>query len=290
MTILSHRTIIAQKRLAEGPMSQHRSVFFVSDGTGITAETLGNSLLAQFEGLDFRQIRMPFVDSADKALRCVQQIRSAAATDGVRPIVFTSLVNPAVNVVLRRADALYLDVFEKFIEPMEEELGINSTHAVGRFHTSTHREDYMRRIEAINFTLAHDDGVSDADLEQADIILVGVSRSGKTPTSIYLAMQFGIKAANYPLIPEDFERGKLPGDLQRFREKLFGLTISPERLHQIRSERRPDSRYASVDNCRYEIDQAHKMMRREGIRHLDSTTKSIEEIAATVMAETRVGL
>jgi hypothetical protein len=146
----------------------------------------------------------------------------------------------------------------------------------------------MYRIEAINFTLAHDDGVSDVDLEEADIILVGVSRSGKTPTSIYLAMQFGVKSANYPLIPEDFERNKLPGDLHRFRDKLFGLTISAERLHQIRSERRPDSRYASLANCRYEIEQAQKLMRREGIRWLDSTTKSIEEIAATIMQDTKV--
>ena len=269
-------------------MAQQRSVFFVSDGTGITAETLGNSLLAQFEGLEFKQTRIPFVDCADKAMRCVELIRAAAHADGVRPIVFTSLVNPAVNRVLRRADALYLDVFERFIEPMEQELGTDSTHAVGRFHTSDHREDYMHRIEAINFTLAHDDGVSNTDLEFADIILVGVSRSGKTPTSIYLAMQFGVKSANYPLIPEDFERGKLPGELHRFRDKLFGLTIGAERLHQIRSERRPDSRYASLTNCRYEIDEAQRLMRREGIRYLDSTTKSIEEIAATIMQEARI--
>jgi hypothetical protein len=160
---------------------------------------------------------------------------------------------------------------------------------VGRFHTSTHRADYMHRIEAINFTLAHDDGVSHADLEQADIILVGVSRSGKTPTSIYLAMQFGVKSANYPLIPEDFERGELPGELTRHRGKLFGLTITPERLHQIRNERRPDSRYASLSNCRYEVDQAERLMKREDIPFIESTTKSIEEIATTIMHETRIG-
>jgi regulator of PEP synthase PpsR (kinase-PPPase family) len=270
-------------------MPHTRTVFFVSDGTGITAETLGNSLLAQFEGLEFRHRRIPFVDSADKAQRCMQQIRAASLADGIRPIVFTSLVNPAVNRVLRRADALFLDLFEKFIEPMEQELGIDSIHAVGRFHTSTHREDYMHRIEAINFTLAHDDGVSHADLEHADIILVGVSRSGKTPTSIYLAMQFGVKSANYPLIPEDFERGELPGELTRHRGKLFGLTITPERLHQIRNERRPDSRYASLSNCRYEVDQAERLMKREDIPFIESTTKSIEEIATTIMHETRIG-
>lgn len=270
-------------------MSGTRTVFFISDGTGITAETLGHSLLAQFEGLEFRQRRIPFVDSEDKAQRCMEQIRAAGFADGIRPIVFTSLVKPAVNHVLRRADALFLDLFEKFIEPMEQELGIDSTHAVGRFHTTAYREDYMRRIEAINYTLAHDDGVSSTDLGLSDIILVGVSRTGKTPTSIYLAMQFGVKSANYPLIPEDFERAELPGGLGRYRDKLFGLTITPERLHHIRSERRPDSRYASLANCRFEVEQAQRLMQREGIPFIESTTKSIEEIATTILHEKRIG-
>ena len=137
--------------------------------------------------------------------------------------------------------------------------------------------------------MAHDDGISsDGELAEADVILVGVSRSGKTPTSLYLAMQFGVKAANYPLIPEDFERNKLPGELHKYRSKLFGLTIAPERLSQIRQERRPNSRYASLENCRYEIDAAHKLMRRENIRWLESTTKSIEEISATILQTVRV--
>jgi hypothetical protein len=270
-------------------MSPTRTVFFISDGTGITAETLGNSLLTQFEGLEFRQRRIPFVDSADKAQRCMEQIRATRLADGIRPIVFTSLVKPELNRVLRRADALFLDLFEKFIEPMEQELGIDSTHAVGRFHTTAHREDYMRRIEAINYTLAHDDGVSSTDLGLSDIILVGVSRSGKTPTSLYLAMQFGVKSANYPLIPEDFERAELPGGLGRYRDKLFGLTITPERLHHIRSERRPDSRYASLANCRFEVEQAQRLMQREGIPFIESTAKSIEEIATTILHERRIG-
>lgn len=268
-------------------MSRRRRVFFVSDGTGITAETLGHSLLTQFEGIDFRPIRVPFVDSPAKAERCLERI-GAAAADGVRPIVFTSLVDPAVNAVLRGADALILDVFEKFIGPMEHELGVRSSHAVGRFHTLAHREVYMKRMDAISFTLAHDDGLSTSDLGNADIILVGVSRSGKTPTCIYLAMQFGVKSANTPLIPDDFERGTLPGNLERFRDKLFGLTIQPDRLHQIRSERRPNSVYASIANCRSEVERAETLMRREGIRWLDSTTKSIEELAATIMQERKI--
>ncbi|MDR0635377.1 MAG: kinase/pyrophosphorylase [Azoarcus sp.] len=268
-----------------------RTVFFVSDGTGITAETLGHSLLAQFPGTRFHQVRMPFVDDVAKARDCARQIRETARATGQHPIVFSSLVNPETVAALREAhdSALFLDLFERFIEPLENELGQRSTHTVGRFHGVAESNDYKKRIEAINFAMTHDDGVSSAaDLVTADVILVGVSRSGKTPTSLYLAMQFGVKAANYPLIPEDFERNKLPGELHGFRGKLFGLSIAPERLAQIRQERRPNSHYASIDNCRYEIEAAQKLMRRENIRWLDSTTKSIEEISATIMQTVRI--
>lgn len=266
-----------------------RTVFFVSDGTGITAETLGHSLLAQFPDCEFRQIRAPFIDSLDKALDCVRNIREARQRDDARPLVFSTLVQADIVAALHDAEAHFVDLFGTFIGPLESELGTRSTHTVGRFHGIAESEDYKMRIEAINFTLAHDDGISDANLEEANVILVGVSRSGKTPTSLYLAMQYGVKAANYPLIPEDFERNKLPGELLRYRNKLFGLTIGPERLAQIRQERRPNSKYASIENCRAEIDAAHKLMRREGIPFLDSTTRSIEEISAKILQEIRFG-
>ncbi|MFZ2629466.1 MAG: pyruvate, water dikinase regulatory protein [Rugosibacter sp.] len=259
------------------------TVFFISDGTGITAETLGHSLLSQFEGINHTQVRMPFIDSVDKARNCVARIAEAKARDGSRPIVVSTLVNSEAVSVLREADALILDFFGAFTAPLEEEFGVKSSHTIGRSHSRVNSSEYVARIDAINFTLAHDDGVSDADLDKADIILVGVSRSGKTPTSLYLAIQFGIKAANYPLIPEDFERNKLPDGLAKHKHKLFGLTISPERLASIRQERRPDSTYASIKNCRWEIEQAQKLMHREGIQWLDSTTKSIEEIGATLL-------
>jgi regulator of PEP synthase PpsR (kinase-PPPase family) len=171
------------------------------------------------------------------------------------------------------------------VHPLEEELGVKSHHRVGRFSDVSRSKEYTDRIEAINFSLAHDDGQSHRDLAGADVILVGVSRSGKTPTSLYLAMQHGLKAANYPLIPEDFDRRQLPPALMEFRKKIFGLTISPERLSEIRSERRPDSRYASLQNCRHEVAEAESMMRRAGIRWLSTTTKSIEEIATTILQE-----
>ena len=251
-----------------------RTVFFVSDGTGITAETFGNAILAQFE-LVPRRVRLPFVDTVDKAHQAVRQINHTAELEGKKPVVFTTLVNMEVlKVIQEGCKGMLLDMFGTFVHPLEEELGIKSHHRVGRFSDVSRSKEYTDRIEAINFSLAHDDGQSHRDLAGADVILVGVSRSGKTPTSLYLAMQHGLKAANYPLIPEDFDRRQLPPALMEFRKKIFGLTISPERLSEIRSERRPESRYASLQNCRHEVAEAEAMMRRAGIRWRPSWASS----------------
>jgi len=270
---------------ADAPEWLERDVFFVSDGTGITAETLGQSVLAQFDRLRVRVHRISFVDNPDKAREAVTRINDVANRHGSRPIVFSTLVDSKTNEALRSAAALILDAFGTFVVPLEQELGLKSTHTIGRFHAMSDSEKYKNRIEAINFTLSHDDGQLATGLDQAEVILVGVSRSGKTPTSLYLAMHYGVKAANYPLIPEDFERGELPSALPPYRKRLFGLTIAPERLAEVRRERRPNSRYASLENCLYEVSQAERLMRREGIRWLSSTTKSIEEIAATILQE-----
>ena len=267
-------------------MLQRRTVFFISDGTGITAQMLGHSLLTQFEGLEFDQVTLPFVDSPEKAEECLARIQAESANG--QPIVFSTLVNQDLRAVVRRAPALFLDFFETFIDPLEAGLGVKSSHTLGRSHSAMDKKEYQQRMEAINFAMAHDDGSSHRELGQADVILIGVSRSGKTPTSLYLAMQFGVKAANYPLIPEDFDRGKLPEALRGNRTRLYGLTITPERLHEIRRERRPDSRYAELENCRFEIEQAEMLMKREGIRSINSTSKSIEEIATTILRELRI--
>jgi regulator of PEP synthase PpsR (kinase-PPPase family) len=264
-----------------------RTVFFVSDGTGITAETFGNAILAQFE-FKPRHVRLPFIDTVDKAHQVVRQVNHTAEVEGRRPVVFTTLVNVEVlQVIEEGCKAMILDMFGTFVRPLEIELGMKSSHRVGRFSDVSKSKEYHDRIEAINFSLVHDDGQSNRDLEQADVILVGVSRSGKTPTSLYLAMQHGLKAANYPLIPEDFERRQLPPALAPHRQKIFGLTILPERLSEIRNERRPNSKYAALENCRHEVAEAEAMMRREGIRWLSTTTKSIEEIATTILQEIR---
>jgi regulator of PEP synthase PpsR (kinase-PPPase family) len=267
----------------------HPSVFFVSDGTGITAETFGNAILAQFE-VKFRHVRLPFVDSVDKAHQAVRQILHTGELEGRKPIVFTTLVNTDVLNVIQEGcggKSLLMDMFGTFVNPLEQELGIKSNHRVGRFSDASKSKEYHDRIEAINFSLAHDDGQLNRDLESSDVILVGVSRSGKTPTSLYLAMQHGLKASNYPLIPEDFERQQLPPALAPHKKKIFGLTIQPERLSEIRNERRPDSKYASLQNCRHEVAEAESMMRRAGIRWLSTTNKSIEEIATTILQEIR---
>ena len=262
-----------------------RTVFFVSDGTGITVEMLGHSLLTQFDGIEFDQRTIPFIDSVAKAQACVGRINEASVSDRGRPVVFTTLVNAEIRETVRKAEAFVLDLFESFLDPLEAEFGAKSTHTIGRSHSARDAKGYTHRIDAINFALAHDDGASSRDLDKADVILVGVSRSGKTPTSLYLSLQFGIRAANCPLIPEDFDRMSLPTALQAYRRKLYGLSIAPERLREIRNERRPNSKYADLENCRYEVQQAEKLMSREGIRWANSTTKSIEEIATTIMQE-----
>ncbi len=270
-------------------MPDRRTVLFVSDGTGITVQMLGHSLLTQFEGLKVREVTLPFIDSQEKAEEeCMPRIREALAADNGAPIVFSTLVNREARDVIRRSGALVFDFFETFIDPLEAGLGIKSNHTIGRSHSSADKQEYQARIEAINFSMAHDDGGSHRNLAEADVILVGVSRSGKTPTSLYLAMQFGIKAANYPLIPEDFERRSLPEVLKNYRSKLYGLSIAPERLSEIRQERRPDSEYARLANCRFEVEQAENMMRRESIHWINSTTKSIEEIATTVLRDIKI--
>ena len=262
--------------------TETRIVFIVSDGTGITAENFSQSILAQFEA-PFRHIRIPFVDSVDKAHDAVSSINQASNKYGLQPIVFTTLVNTELNTIVSKANGLILDMFQTFVAPLEAALGMKSTHAMNRLHHNADTEAYKNRIEAINYSLAHDDGQSNQNLVEADVILVGISRVGKTPTSLYLAMQYGLKAANYPLIPEDFERGHLPKDLIPYRQKIFGLMIDAERLSEIRNERRPGSNYAKLENCRYEINEATAMMKKQSIPWVLTTSKSIEEIATTIL-------
>ena len=263
--------------------SPRRTVFFVSDRTGITAEMLGNSLLSQFEQIEFKRQTIPFVDTPERIAEVVGKINETATTEKQRPVVFSSIVDETMSAQLGLANALFLDLFQVFIAPLEAELDAKSSHAAGRSHGIANPMEYFARMEAINFAQAHDDGASTRDLAKAQLILVGVSRCGKTPTTLYLALQFGILAGNFPLTPDDFTDGKLPASVLPYRDRLFGLTIDPERLQQIRQARRPNSKYAALENCRYEVRAAEQLMQRERIPTLDTTARSIEEIATTIL-------
>ena len=265
-----------------------RTVFFLSDQTGVTAETLGHSLITQFDSHDFRQVTLPFIDSEDKAREAVQKIDESEASDDFRPIVFSTLVQPDLRKILKDAKGLHLDIFDVFLDPLGEELKQQPARESGRAHGMSDINAYMKRIEATNFALANDDGGISRNYEMADVILVGVSRSGKTPTCLYLALQYGVYAANYPLTDEDFEKGELPSFLKQHNKKIYGLTITPDRLRQIRKERRPMGKYSSRQQVRYEIREAEKIFKRYGIPFVDTTEFSIEEISSRILDSTGV--
>ena len=263
-----------------------RTVFFVSDSTGITAETMGNAMLAQFDTIEFQKITLPFVSDLPLAQAAVRSINAAHENNGTRAVVFCTITNTALLEVLRKSDAMVLDLFSVFVADLEIEFQQGSTHATGRYHALANRDQYEQRIDAVDFALSHDDGASVQHYDRADVILVGVSRAGKTPTSIYLAMQFGIKAANYPITADDLDHGDLPTVLSEHGSKLYGLTIEPQRLRQIRQVRRPESRYSSLAQCRKEVAEVENLFRQRGVPFLDSSHASIEEIASRILLDT----
>ena len=262
-----------------------RRVFFISDRTGITAETLGRSLLTQFPDTEFKIANIPFVTNQLAAEKAAATIRGAAEQDGVAPLVFSTLTDPATQFIISSSNEYVFDLFGTFIEPLEDALGTQSSHTAGRMHGIGNATEYEHRLSALNFTLNHDDGLSTRDIDGSDVVLVGVSRCGKTPTCLYLAMHYSLAAANYPLTADDFDQSALPKILESCRAKLYGLTIVPEQLSRIRQERRPNGEYAKLSRCRAEVAQAEAMFHAEQIPFLDTTTISIEEIAATIVRD-----
>jgi [pyruvate, water dikinase]-phosphate phosphotransferase / [pyruvate, water dikinase] kinase len=265
--------------------AKSRRVFFVSDRTGITAETLGRSLLTQFPGTEFRITNVPFVTNQLAAEKAAAAIRGAFALDGVEPLVFSTLTDPATQFVISSSNKYVFDLFGTFIEPLEDALGTVSSHTAGRMHGIGDGADYERRLAALNFTLSHDDGLSPRDIDVSDVVLVGVSRCGKTPTCLYLAMHYSLAAANYPVTDDDFSQRGLPKILEICRDKIYGLTIVPEQLSRIRQQRRSEGVYSTLSQCRSEVAQAETLFRDENIPFLDTTTISIEEIAATIVRD-----
>lgn len=260
-----------------------RTVFFISDGTGITAETLGHSLLAQFDAIDFEQITIPYVNTEARARDAVARINKAAAADGSAPIVFDTIVNEDVRRELAGSKGYMIDIFSSFLKPLEKALGAASSYSVGKSHSIVNNQNYNLRIDSVHFALDNDDGARTRHYDLADVILVGVSRSGKTPTCLYLALQFGVKAANYPLTEDDLDDLDLPKVLKEHRSKLFGLSIEPERLAAIRTERKPNSKYASIQQCESEVRGAEAIFNRYGIPFINSTHASIEEISTMII-------
>lgn len=271
-------------RLEQVSCGMRRTIFYVSDGTGITAETIGHSVLTQFDTVAFDTYRLPFVDAEDKAQAAALRIKSLYARSGARPIVVNTIMDKRLSDIVAESGALMLDVFAPFIGPLETELGAPRSARVGKAHGLNDFTEYEARINATNYALTHDDGI-DVDYTDADVILVGVSRVGKTPTCLYLALHYGVRAANYPLTEEDLDRLELPKRLVPQRARLYGLTIDPQRLAQVREARRPGSRYAELEQCRWELAQADKLFRRENIAVQNTTHTSIEEIASKILSQ-----
>jgi hypothetical protein len=269
-------------------MKPRRTVFYLSDRTGITAEVLGKTLLTQFPGVEFRKRLIPFIDTPEKADAAIREINDTAQHEAQRPIVISTLIADELRLKVEQANALCLDLFEGFIGKIESELDMRSSHALGLTHGIGDALIYERRMSAVNYALAHDDGLAPSHYDEADVILLGVSRTGKTPTCLYLAMQYGVRAANYPLTSDDFDSMALPKVLAPFRAKLYGLTISAERLAKIRNERKPDSQYAALETCRNEIRFAQDLFQRSRMPSIDTTTMSVEEIAITILHKTGI--
>jgi len=262
-----------------------RSVFFISDGTGITAETLGHSLLAQFEEIEFDETTLPYIDTVEKAEQVVREINRTAEVDGVRPVIIDTIVDQDIRTTISRANGYMMDVFDTFVAKLQEELCTAPVNTVGKSHSIANNKTYNNRIDAVHFALDNDDGARTRHYDKADLILVGVSRSGKTPTSLYMALQFGVHVANYPLTEDDFDDLRLPACLREHKHKLFGLTIDPTRLAAIRNERRANSTYASLGQCQMEVRAVEAMFNREGVPYIQTTHASIEEISTRIMAK-----
>lgn len=262
----------------------NRTIFMISDGTGITAENFGNSLMSQFSHATFDKEIFPYIDTIEKANQVVLAINASNAHTGIKPIAFITLINPDIVDIIKNSNCIIYDLFGTYLLSLEDVLGVKSTKSVGQTHGVSNIQTYSQRMEAIEYTMGHDDGVKMDGYKKADIILMGVSRSGKTPSCLYLALHYGVLAANYPITEEDLLVHRLPTALFPHKKKLFGLTIDCERLQQIRNARRPDSLYASYDQCRREIGELEALYQREKIPFLNSTHYSIEEIATKVMS------
>lgn len=267
--------------------SEVRDAFFVSDSTGITAETLGNALLANFPSVTFRRHTVPFVDTAASARNVVTTIRERAPA-GSDPIIFATVKSVGILAELHRSGGVVIDLLGGHLRELEATLGSVASELLGQYHGVGDIERYFGRMRAVEYAIEHDDGQSSRALDVADLIIIAPSRCGKTPTTMYLALQYGLAVANYPLTDDDFPADELPSIIAPYAGKCFGLTTTPLRLSQVRHERRPESTYASLAQCTLELRRSEDLYRRNRVPFLNSSTKSVEEMSAVIMQSMRL--
>jgi regulator of PEP synthase PpsR (kinase-PPPase family) len=259
-----------------------RAAFFVSDSTGVTAGTLGNALLANFPAISFERHTIPFVDTEAGAENVRREIERAAAR-GAAPIVFTTVKQAELRDIVARSGAVIIDLLAGHLTEVEQALETTASEQLGQYHGVGDMERYLERMRAVEYAIEHDDGQSARALDIADVIIIAPSRCGKTPTTMYLALQYGLLVANYPLTDDDFPTDGLPRSVATYARRCFGLTTTPLRLSQVRHERRPSSRYASLEQCTLELRRAEDLYRRNHVPFLNSSTKSVEEMSAVIM-------
>ncbi|EGF92012.1 hypothetical protein ABI_04440 [Asticcacaulis biprosthecium C19] len=257
-------------------------VHLISDSTGETLNALAKAAAARFEGILPIEHLYVLIRSEKQMARSLTEIESSPG------IVLHTIIDPELRNMLemrcRELDIPSIGVLDPLVVAFSRHLGAAVSKRVGAQHNLDN--EYFERIEALNYAIAHDDGAMADKLRQADVVLVGVSRTSKTPTCIYLAHR-GIKAANIPLVPGRDP----PNELDELDIPLIvGLIASPERLVSIRKNRlltlnddRP-STYTDTDAVREEIIRARRLFERKGWPVIDVTRRSIEETSATIIS------
>jgi regulator of PEP synthase PpsR (kinase-PPPase family) len=263
-------------------MWKSKDIYYVSDSTGILATNLGQSLICQFPEISFHEEKFPFIKTIADAEKTIRYILKQST--GRRPIIFSTLVSPKLRAIFNHPEVELFDVCDAFLERLEQCL---EAKALGLPGYSQHVDDssMSRRVEAIHYCLGHDDGTKFDEYNEADVILVGVSRSGKTPVSVYMATHMGLKAANYPLTNNNLNHYTLPEGLRHNRKKAVGLTIAPEILSMIREKRYPNSTYAKRSTCVQELEQAQEIFQKYKIPVINTSGRSIEELATQISQE-----
>ncbi|WP_028582415.1 pyruvate, water dikinase regulatory protein [Desulfogranum japonicum] len=255
---------------------QMKNVYYISGSTAILAEDMGRALLAQFSGFRFKEEKIPFIHTVAEAEEALNRILDQCKEE--KPLLFCTIMDQHTRDVFNHPDVLFFDIFLETLEKVETSLGVCALREPGYSRHFT-MSKMTKRVDAIHYSLEHDDGTKPKDYDIADLILVGVSRTGKTPVSIYLATHMELKAANFPLTADHLGKHELPKEIVKNKSRAIGLTASPRYLHEIREKRYHGSTYASLDTCTRELQQARQLYRRYDLKTLNVEGRSIEELA-----------